>query len=448
MQESGQQQQAVESTTTTPRSKKPKKNKPTNLILTPTIEENSAISIEVIKKAEETYVDEAVKINDGRFRFGDQIEIGQDGIYSMMTQETFETESSMLEVPDNSSITTVNSPSTASTFYLNPDQHMQYEDLQEVCKLGRGASATVSKVVNKKTNQVYAMKRINVDLQDQKPKLIVSEFKALYNCECPYVMTLYDAYYRQGCIFMILEFMDCGSLEDILKTVGKIPEVILSRMCEQMLIGLNYLHTVKKIVHRDIKPANVLVHSSGRVCIADFGMSGMAKSQKYVQAIQQTAKWETFCGTYVYMSPERIKGQPHSYDSDIWAFGLTVAEMFLGFFPFILSSSSTIWDMINHLEKTNEAPFPLEGASDDFKDFVYSTLRFHRKERPSAASLLSHPFITKYKHKKPSFVEKWLYYSYIIPKQLAKGKTMMKAEQDGVHSCEDLLIKDTLTNAE
>ena len=146
--------------------------------------------------------------NDGRFRFGDQIEIGQDGIYSMMTPENFETESmSSLDVPDNSSLSTVNSPSTASTFYLNPDQHMQYEDLQEICKLGRGASATVSKVVNKKTNQVYAMKRINVDLQDQKPKLIVSEFKALYNCECPYVMTLYDAYYRQGCIFMILEFM-------------------------------------------------------------------------------------------------------------------------------------------------------------------------------------------------------------------------------------------------
>lgn len=68
-------------------------------------------------------------------------------------------------------------------------------------------SATVSKVVHKKTNQVYAMKKVNVDLQDQKPKLIVSEFKALYNSGCPYVMTLYDAYYRQGCILMILEFM-------------------------------------------------------------------------------------------------------------------------------------------------------------------------------------------------------------------------------------------------
>jgi len=47
-------------------------------------------------------------------------------------------------------------------------------------------------------------------------------------------------------------------------------------------------------------------------------MAGMQKAQQYIQAIQQTAKWDTFCGTFTYMSPERIKGQPHSYDSDIW----------------------------------------------------------------------------------------------------------------------------------
>lgn len=111
-------------------------------------------------------------------------------------------------------------------------------------------------------------------------------------------------------------------------------------------------------------------------------------------------------GTCIYMSPERIKGQPHSFDSDIWAFGITIAEAFLGFFPFILHSNASIWDVMNFLEQTNEAPFPLDGASDDFKDFVYSMLRFNRKDRPSAASLLEHPFITKYKHKKPRYVTK------------------------------------------
>lgn len=149
-------------------------------------------------------------------------------------------------------------------------------------------------------------------------------------------------------------------------------------------------------------------------------MAGLERSQKYLQNLQQTCKFETYCGTHAYMSIERIRGQPHSYDSDIWSFGLTIAEAFLGVFPFVLSANASIWDMLNFLEKSTDAPFPLEGASDEFKDFIYSTLRVNRKERPSATSLLQHPFIVKYRHKKPQFLEKWIYYSYIAPRQLAK----------------------------
>jgi serine/threonine protein kinase len=67
-----------------------------------------------------------------------------------------------------------------------------------------------------------------------KPKVIVTEFKALYKTSCPYVITLYDSFYREGSILMILEYMNCGSLEDILKTCGKIPEGVLSKMTKQV----------------------------------------------------------------------------------------------------------------------------------------------------------------------------------------------------------------------
>jgi len=146
--------------------------------------------------------------DEGTFKFGDQFEIGQDGIH----RETPKTPASVTKSPNSDTTIDFSNASTSSiggTWSSTniSDQHIQYDDLEEICKLGRGASATVSKVIHKKTKKVYAMKRINVDLQDQKPKLIVSEFKALYNSDCPYVMTLYDAYYRQGSILMILEFM-------------------------------------------------------------------------------------------------------------------------------------------------------------------------------------------------------------------------------------------------
>ena len=161
-------------------------------------EHNTVIPMEIIKIAEEKYVDEAVKMysillfislftmaiminrNDGTFRFGDQIAIGQDGIHSNVSKLTSPSSGTDSGFGDFS-MGGASPSSCTSVSFVNNDNHIQYSDLEEVCKLGRGASSTVYKVVHKKTGQIYAMKKINVDLNDQKPKLIVSEFKALYN---------------------------------------------------------------------------------------------------------------------------------------------------------------------------------------------------------------------------------------------------------------------------
>jgi serine/threonine protein kinase len=64
---------------------------------------------------------------------------------------------------------------------------------------------------------------------------------------------------------IILEFMDAGTLQDIIKKTGPIPEVILGGMAHQVLKGLEYLHKVRRVFHRDIKPSNILVDSKGYV---------------------------------------------------------------------------------------------------------------------------------------------------------------------------------------
>jgi serine/threonine protein kinase len=71
---------------------------------------------------------------------------------------------------------------------------------------------------------------------------------------CPYIVRFYEAFHREGSIRILLEYMDCGSLDDVYRTVGKIPENVLSQITFQILQGLVYLES-KKIVHRDIKPA-------------------------------------------------------------------------------------------------------------------------------------------------------------------------------------------------
>ena len=68
--------------------------------------------------------------------------------------------------------------------------------------------------------------------------------------------------------------MDKGSLAEVIKEVGKIPETILGMMTVQILKGLEYLHKTKKVIHRDIKPSNILLNKKGQVKLADFGVSG------------------------------------------------------------------------------------------------------------------------------------------------------------------------------
>lgn len=77
---------------------------------------------------------------------------------------------------------------------------------------------------------------------------------------------------------MALEYMDAGSLADVIKEVGKIPEQIIGLMSVQILRGIDYLHRVMKVIHRDIKPSNILINKKGQVKIADFGVSGQMES--------------------------------------------------------------------------------------------------------------------------------------------------------------------------
>jgi serine/threonine protein kinase len=120
--------------------------------------------------------------------------------------------------------------------------------------------------------------------------------------------------------------MDGGSLSDVTYSLKFIDEKVLKVAAKQILLGLQYLHSEKKIVHRDIKPSNLLVNRKGEVKISDFGVSG--------QLANSVAKCDCWVGTVTYMSPERIKGESYSFDSDIWSLGLSLLECAIGRFPY------------------------------------------------------------------------------------------------------------------
>lgn len=270
-------------------------------------------------------------------------------------------------------------------------------DLETVKVLGKGAGGVVQLVRHKWTNETYALKVIHMNIEDTTRKQIVQELKINHASQSAYVVICYDAFYANGLISIVLEYMDGGSLADIMKELDSkcIKEPNLAVVSKQVLEGLRYLHQTRHIIHRDIKPSNLLINHKGEVKISDFGVSAVLANSMAVR--------DTFVGTCTYMSPERVRGHTYGFDSDIWSLGLTLLECALGKYPYQPSGSQEGWMNFYELLQTivDQPPpaAPEDHFSPEFCSFISACLQKDPKNRPSAAELLNHPFLTKYDEK-------------------------------------------------
>mmetsp|Transcript_39505 Transcript_39505/g.100942 ORF Transcript_39505/g.100942 Transcript_39505/m.100942 type:complete len:484 (-) Transcript_39505:27-1478(-) len=265
------------------------------------------------------------------------------------------------------------------------------KDLNIVKTLGRGASSVVHKAFYAEKNKFVAIKKISV-FEKEKRSQLMNDVKALCDAppNLPGLVQFLGAYHvpESGQISIVLEYMDGGSLGDVLQKVKKIPENILSKITEKVLHGLTHLHRKSHMVHRDIKPANILVNLDGEPKITDFGISAFIDNT--------LAVCHTFLGTVTYMSPERINSAPYSYPADIWSLGLALYESAMGHYPYD-ANVGPLQLMIQVVEEPSPIPPPGQ-FSDEFRDFVAKCLMKDPAQRPTAEALLQHPYITKWRN--------------------------------------------------
>uniref|UniRef100_A0A0D9WQ71 mitogen-activated protein kinase kinase n=1 Tax=Leersia perrieri TaxID=77586 RepID=A0A0D9WQ71_9ORYZ len=251
--------------------------------------------------------------------------------------------------------------------------------------IGNGASSVVQRAVFIPVHRILALKKINI-FEKEKRQQILNEMRTL--CEaCCYIglVEFQGAFYMpdSGQISIALEYMDGGSLADVIKIKKSIPEPVLAHMLQK---GLRYLHEVRHLVHRDIKPANLLVNLKGEAKITDFGVSAGLDNTMAMCA--------TFVGTVTYMSPERIRNENYSYAADIWSLGLAVLECATGKFPYNVNEGPANL-MLQILDDPSPTP-PKDAYSSEFCSFINDCLQKDADARPSCEQLLSHPFIKKY----------------------------------------------------
>jgi serine/threonine protein kinase len=118
--------------------------------------------------------------------------------------------------------------------------------------------------------------------------------------------------------------------------------------------------------------------------VTDFGVAAELQST--------FAMCGTFVGTFKYMSPERIRNQPYSYQSDIWSFGLVLFECATGRYPY--DECSNCIDMAQTILDCEIPSLPRQYFSEEFDEFINLCLKKNPKHRPPAEVLLTAPWIT------------------------------------------------------
>lgn len=162
--------------------------------------------------------------------------------------------------------------------------------------IGRGTYGEVSRGYDSANKIFMAVKRVprtQLPSNEKEIEDLFQEIQVLSSLQHTNVVTYYGCKKLPRFLIIYMEYVDMGSLEDLARQYGNFPEDVTAKYTEQILQGLDYLHT-HSIVHRDIKTANILVDTKGIVKISDFGSARQIT----------TSSTYSFKGTLSYMAPE------------------------------------------------------------------------------------------------------------------------------------------------
>ncbi len=249
-----------------------------------------------------------------------------------------------------------------------------------VSRVGKGGMGEVFRADDLMLGQTVALKflpeaaRGNVNLL----KRFYDEVRIARQISHKNVCRVYDIGEIDGSPYLSMEYIDGEDLGSLLRRIGRLPADKAAEFARKMCAGIAAAHA-QGVLHRDIKPANIMIDARGELRITDFGLAGLA---------DQLEGAEIRNGTPAYMAPEQLTGQEVSVQSDLYAVGLVLYEMFTGKLPF---EGNTVAE-VTKLRQENRLTNPSTLVHDLDKTVERAILRCldaDPRQRPASALALA-----------------------------------------------------------
>ncbi|XP_056153128.1 calcium/calmodulin-dependent protein kinase type II subunit gamma-like [Lampris incognitus] len=261
------------------------------------------------------------------------------------------------------------------------DEYQLYEEL------GKGAFSVVRRCVKKSSGQEYAAKIINTKkLSARDHQKLEREARICRLLKHPNIVRLHDSISEEGFHYLVFDLVTGGELFEDIVAREYYSEADASQCISQILESVNHIHQ-HDIVHRDLKPENLLLASKMKgaaVKLADFGLA------IEVQGDQQA--WFGFAGTPGYLSPEVLRKDPYGKPVDIWACGVILYILLVGYPPFWDEDQHKLYQQI----KAGAYDFPSpewDTVTPEAKNLINQMLTINPAKRITAEQALKHPWV-------------------------------------------------------
>ncbi|KAM9379680.1 calcium/calmodulin-dependent protein kinase type II subunit gamma isoform 1-T1 [Phaethornis superciliosus] len=270
---------------------------------------------------------------------------------------------------------------TTATCTRFTDEYQLYEEL------GKGAFSVVRRCVKKNSSQEYAAKIINTKkLSARDHQKLEREARICRLLKHPNIVRLHDSISEEGFHYLVFDLVTGGELFEDIVAREYYSEADASHCIHQILESVNHIHQ-HDIVHRDLKPENLLLASKCKgaaVKLADFGLA------IEVQGEQQA--WFGFAGTPGYLSPEVLRKDPYGKPVDIWACGVILYILLVGYPPFWDEDQHKLYQQI----KAGAYDFPSpewDTVTPEAKNLINQMLTINPAKRITADQALKHPWV-------------------------------------------------------